>query len=293
MISKYQKQPIWIVTAMLSLVLFGILSNTSHASFKNRLINVYVVAEQGGVFSDNLDYPNITITIPPDALAQDAILQVKLKRAFNNVRKNQSIASSAYKVSLRSPRKWHRYRGDYGYRMHIKLYQPMKIEIPSDSAPEHPQLGEVAIRQRGKWQRMQANFYRSSDDTAVTLTKRTRGLYRVVHRTLQARSGSTVEHGRDLYFDETWGDEAFWGDRFKLHEVLNTVIPTQAVGIGVQIDVTKVPQPIVDVLVGKDFAAKQSALNDAAITRALIKADAVIGVRGYSKTITILTNLLQ
>jgi mono/diheme cytochrome c family protein len=280
MLTKYRKQPAWMVIALLSLVLFGILSNTSHAYYRNRLINVYVDAEQGGVFTDDIDNPHITITIPPDSLTQDAILRVKLKRGFNHVRKNQSIASSAYKVSLRSPRRWYRFWRYYGYRRHIKLNQPMKIEISSDITPEHPQLGEVAVRRRGKWQRMQANFYRSSDDTAVTVTKRTRGLYRVVHRILQAKSGPRVERGRDLYFDETWGDEVFWGDRFKLHEVLNMVTPTQAVGIGVQIDVTKVPQPIVDVLVGEDFSAKQAALDNPAITRALIKADAVIGVRG-------------
>ncbi|MEE9355533.1 MAG: hypothetical protein V3U75_08075 [Methylococcaceae bacterium] len=278
MLSIYRKQPIWVVIATLPFVLFGILSNTSHASYKNRLINVYVEAERGGVFTDDSDHPNITITIPPDALTEDAILQVRLKHKFNHVSGNQSIASPAFKVRLRNLKKRNKYSKYYIKR--LKLNQPMKIEISSDSTPEHPQLGEVAMRRQGKWKRMQANFYRSSDDTAVTLTKRTRGLYRVVHRTLQARSGPRVERGRDLYFDETWGDEVFWGDRFKLHEVLNTVTPVQAVGIGVQIDVTKVPQPIVDVLVGDDFATKQAALNDPAITRALIKADAVIGVRG-------------
>ncbi len=281
MLTKYRNQPIRMGIALLSLVIFGVLTTTSHAHSRNRLINVYVVAEEGGVFTDNPDRPNITVTIPPDALTDDAILQVKLKRGYNRVSDSQSIASSAYRIRLKKPRRWFRFwHYYYGSHQYLKLNEPMKIEIASEIAPEHPQLGEVAVRRRGKWRRMQANFYRSSTDTAITLTKRKSGIYRVIHRTLKSRSGPEVERGRDLYFDETWGDEAFWGDRFKLHEVLNNVTPVQAVGIGVQIDVTKVPQPIVDVLVSDDFAAKQAALNDPAITRALLKADAVIGVRG-------------
>ena len=277
----YQKQTNRIVTISLSIILFCLLINSSHAySSKNKLINIFVVAEEGGIFSDDPDQPSITITIPPNALSKDAILQVKLRQGFNSVNNNQDIASPAFLVKLKRPVNWFNFWKYYGYSRRVKLSEPMKIEISSEIAPEHPQLGEIAIRRRGNWQRMQANFYRTSDNTAVSMTKRTRGLYRVIHRTLQARSGLEVDRGRDLYFNETWGDEIFWGDRFKLHEVLNTVTPNQAVGIGVQIDVTKVPKPIVDVLLSDDFASKQSALNDPAITQALIKADAVIGVRG-------------
>ncbi len=280
MLTNNRKQPIKRVTTLLSLVLLCTLSASSHAYSQNKLINVFVTAEEGGVFTDDPDHPLITITIPPGALTEDAILQVKSKQGFNNVNNNQTIASPAFLVRLKRPRNRLNFWRFYRYNRRVKLSDPMKIEISSEIVPKHPQIGEIAVRRKGKWQRMQANFYRSSENTAVSMTKRTRGLYRVVHRTLQARSGPEVERGRDLYFNETWGDEVFWGDRFKLHEVLNTVTPNQAVGIGVQIDVTKVPQAIVNVLLSDDFASKQSALNDPAITQALIKAEAVIGVRG-------------
>lgn len=285
MLTKYQRHPHWVTMAMLSLIFLSILSTPSYARYQNKLINIHVNAEEGGVFTDNAVIPNITITIPPDALNQDAVLQVKLKHGFNRVGKNQSIASPAFLVKLKRLRKRHNSWSFFSKRVKLKLNKPIKVGIASDYAPEHPQLGEIAVRKRRQWQRMQANFYRASGNTAVTMTTRTRGLYRVIHRTLQAKSGPMVERGRELYFNSTWGDEAFWGDRFKLHEVLNNVTPAQAVGIGAQIDVTKVPQPIVDVLLGNDFASKQAALNNPAITRALIKADAVIGIRGIFEDI--------
>ena len=280
MLTNYQRHSHWVSVAMLSLILLSILSTPSYARYQNKLINIHVNAKEGGVFTDNAVIPNITITIPPEALNQDAVLQVKLKQGFNRVSKNKSIASPAFLVKLKRLKKRHNSWQFFRKRMKLKLNKPIKIEIASEYAPEHPALGEIAVRKRRQWQRMQANFYRASDNTAVTMTKRTRGLYRVIHRTLQAKPGPMVERGRDLYFNAIWGDEAFWGDRFKLHQVLNNVTPAQAMGIGAQIDVTKVPQPIVDVLLGNDFTGKQAALNNPAITRALIKADAVIGIRG-------------
>ncbi|HHJ14071.1 MAG TPA: c-type cytochrome [Gammaproteobacteria bacterium] len=114
----------------------------------------------------------------------------------------------------------------------------------------------------------------------LTRTTNTHPRLRPVFRTLQARSGPEVERGRELYMEETWGDEAFWGDFFELHKVLNNVTPAMAVAIGAQVDITKVPQPIVDVMLSDNFAAKQAALEDPAVARALLKADAVVGVRG-------------
>ncbi len=242
-----------------------------------------VSAAEGGVFTDNSNAPNITITIPPGALNQDAILQIFNYDFFNHTENNQQIASPVFVVRL--IKGFGLRNGQFLkpqiYLQRLKLIEPMKIAIAADFSPVHPQLGEVAVRKRNKWQRMKANFYRASDDTAVTLTQRTHGSYRVIHRTLQTAKGAEVERGRELYFNETWGDEAFWGERFKLHEVLNVVTPAQAVGIGAQIDISKVPEAIVNVLVGDDFANKQAALNDPAVTRALIKADAVIGIRGF------------
>ena len=82
----------------------------------------------------------------------------------------------------------------------------------------------------------------------------------------------------------TFGNENFFGGVMGLHELLNSVDPASAVELGVQVDLTKVPQEIVDVMTGGDLAAKDDALADPATTRTLIKADAVIGVRGFYAT---------
>jgi hypothetical protein len=90
--------------------------------------------------------------------------------------------------------------------------------------------------------------------------------------------------GRELFLYQTFGNEKFFGDTLGLHTVLNGVAPKDAVGLGVQVDLTKVPADIVAVMTGTDLAAKDAALADPAVTRKLIKADAVIGVKGFYVT---------
>jgi len=167
-----------------------------------------------------------------------------------------TAAGVVYKIWLRGVH--------HGWRP-LTLGQPMEVALATDSAPKHPQLGEVAIYRNGSWTRMMANYYRASDSMVLTRTKNTHPHLRAVFRTLQARSGPEVERGRELYTDETWGDEAIWGDFFELHKVLNNVTPNMAVGIGAQVDISKVPQFIVDVMLSDDFAAKRAALDDPAV----------------------------
>lgn len=90
--------------------------------------------------------------------------------------------------------------------------------------------------------------------------------------------------GREIFMHETFGNEQFFGDTLGLHTVLNNVAPKDAVALGVQVDLTKVPADIVAVMTGSDLAAKDAALADPAVTRKLIKAGAVIGVKGFYAT---------
>ncbi|MEE9354898.1 MAG: c-type cytochrome [Methylococcaceae bacterium] len=275
------------VTSRLLLVIMLTVSysNPSVAgSQSKRIVNGFISASEGGMLYDDFDNPQIKITIPPDALSADARVSVRVKSYDKPLDDRQTEASPIYTIKLRpvKPRRnnwyWHWYSRWSQYKLQLK--KPMKIEIAANPAPVHPELGEIAVRKRGGWQRMQANLYRPSDATVVTLTKRTRGAFRVVYRKLQVKSGEAVERGRHLFFNETWGDEALWGDQFQLHEVLNQVTPLEAVGIGAQLDISKVPQPIVDVMLSDDFAAKTAALSDPAITQTLLKADAVVGIKG-------------
>ena len=79
--------------------------------------------------------------------------------------------------------------------------------------------------------------------------------------------------------DETFGNEAFFGDVIGLHSLLAAVSPADAVALGVQVDIARLPQSVVDLMTGSDLAAKDAALADPATTRLLLENDAVIGVR--------------
>ncbi len=228
-----------------------------------------VSAEAGGVFPDNPGAPSITVTIPPGALTKDATLVVRKIGAKGELVPGQAAASSSYRIQLKS-------RG----KGKLALTAPMKIAIAVDPAPVHPQLAEIATLDEDTWMRLPASYYRPSDTTVVSLSSELRATYRAVHRMLQTADGDAVERGRDVFMYETFGNEDFFGGVLGLHTLLNGVPPAAAVSLGVQVDVTRVPQAIVDVLLGDDFAAKQAALQDPAITRALIRAGAVIGVVG-------------
>jgi hypothetical protein len=230
-----------------------------------------VTAATGGTFSDNPASPGITITIPPGALNANALLWVVRKSGQPGAGPDQTVASPAYRVALLP---------QAGSTRPV-LRRAMKVAIRADRAPIHPQVGEIAVRRGARWERLAANFFRPGQGRVVALTTLTDGTLRVVHRSLQAETGPAVAAGRDLFMFETFGNEGFFGGVLGLHDLLNEVPPAAAVGLGVQVDLNRVPQPIVDVLTGNDFAAKQAALQDPAVTRALIKADAVIGVKGF------------
>lgn len=268
----------WYITVLFICTFSGIgFARHTHPGFILAKIN----ASQGGTFADNPNNPSIKVTIPSGALSADARLIVRPLRRAGHVGPNQAAASPAYRVALLQLNGWRRGSKSKRRPEKLTLNVPMQIEIRADTAPIHPQIGEIASHRNGGWQRMMANFYKASTLSVITQTKNTRGEFRVVHRTIQTRSGADVERGRDLYFNETWTSENYWGGTFQLHDLLNAIDPTTAVNIGAQIDISKVPQPIVDVMLSDDFAAKQAALQDPAITRALIQADAVLGVRGF------------
>ncbi len=165
----------------------------------------------------------------------------------------------------------------------MSFAEPMSIAIAANPAPVHPQLGEIAVKKGKKWQRLNANFFRPSDATVISLSTRTRSQYRVTHRTLQSVSGAAVERGREVLMHETFGNEAFFGDVVSLHELLNNVDPVSAVTLGVQVDINKVPEEIVAVMVGDDLDAKDAALLNPVATRALIKAGAILVLTSFAR----------
>jgi mono/diheme cytochrome c family protein len=234
------------------------------------LILAPVQAGLGGVFSDDPAAPAITVEIPPGALTADAVLRVRAVKRPPGPGPDQAVTSPAFDVRLQG-------RGDGK----VGLAAPMKVVLTAERAPDPGEVPEVATRQGHRWNRLGASFYRPSTVRAVGLTRDTGATYRAVYRSLKVATGPGVERGRVVFMDETFGNEDFFGAVLGLHELLNGVPPVAAVGLGVQVDITQVPQPIVDVLTGDDDGATLAVLENPEVTRALIKADAVIGVKGF------------
>jgi cytochrome c553 len=77
--------------------------------------------------------------------------------------------------------------------------------------------------------------------------------------------------GKDVFRFETFGNETFWTDTLRLHEVIATAVdPTTALSVGLKVDADALPPGIL----------KTADLKSPATTVALIKLNAVVGVKG-------------
>ena len=230
------------------------------------LIDESVVAASGGTFSSG----DVSVTVPAGALSADAVLQVRRVESLASASAftSDDFHSDSYSVSLRA-----------ADGSAVSLAEPIKVALRADTQPTHPDLGEIAIFTEGQWQRGGPSFFRKASQSAVGLSSEPEATYRVVFRSLQAESGDAVDRGREVLDNETFGNEAFFGGVIGLHTLLDGVDPVTAVGLGVQVDISKLPQSVVDLMTGNDLAAKDAALADPATTKVLLQNDAVIGVR--------------
>ena len=227
------------------------------------VVDSTVFAALGGTFSDDPVQPRVSVTIPAGALSEDAQITIfQVSGILPDFHSNQ------YQLRLQST------SGGA-----VSLSQAIKIALLSDTAPVHPELAEIVEQASTTPQRLPASFYRPSTQTVVTLTQETDGVFAVNFRSLQKVEGDAVTRGGVVMMEETFGNENFFGGVLGLHTLLNGVDPVTAVSLGVQVDLSRVPQSIVDVMIGNDLAAKDAALADPATTLALLQADAVIGVR--------------
>ena len=225
------------------------------------VIEANVIASEGGVFTSADG--TISIDIPGDALSQDSTLSVNATTGLTNPSSNMERAGDAFSISFGAD-----------------LLEPAMVSLAIDNSPMHPELAESAMVENGEWVRSDANFFRSSDTTILSQVGDS-GTLQPIFRTLQAESGDSVDRGLDVFLNSTFGNEQFFGGVIGLQDLLNNLSPTAAVDVGVQIDVSRVPEDIVAVLTGDDFSAKQAALESSAVTRALLRADAVVGVRAF------------
>ncbi|HYC50643.1 MAG TPA: c-type cytochrome [Gemmatimonadaceae bacterium] len=90
-----------------------------------------------------------------------------------------------------------------------------------------------------------------------------------------------VAEGKEIFRYDTFGDEQYWTDTLRMHEVIQgAVSPRAALGVGLKVDVDALPQPVRDAL-----AAGQIDLDDPAITVTLLKLNAVVGAQGVVETV--------
>jgi len=100
-----------------------------------------------------------------------------------------------------------------------------------------------------------------------------------------ANANEFLEEGRDTFRFDTFGDEAFWGGALQLHQAIKGatlggvgggISPSTALSLGLKVDVDALPRPLINQL-------KQGKvdLNDPATTVALLKLDAVLGLKGF------------
>lgn len=90
-----------------------------------------------------------------------------------------------------------------------------------------------------------------------------------------------IAQGKEIFRFDTFGDERQWTDQLRMHEVVQNLTPVQALGVGLKVDVDAVPP---DVLASAD-------LNSAATTVALLKLNAVVGVKATVDDQNVITSL--
>ena len=89
-------------------------------------------------------------------------------------------------------------------------------------------------------------------------------------------ASAKVLEGQRIFRFDTFGDEAFWGDTLKLHQAIAKLPPIAALQAGLKVDLDALPEGLVQRL-----RRGQVNLNDPATTLALLKLDAVVGVKGF------------
>lgn len=90
-----------------------------------------------------------------------------------------------------------------------------------------------------------------------------------------------VDDGKQIFRFDTFGDEAFWTDTLGMHEVISTLVdPATALSVGLKVDAEALPEAVVAGIQDGSIS-----LTEPATTVALLKLDAVVGVKGTVETI--------
>ena len=98
---------------------------------------------------------------------------------------------------------------------------------------------------------------------------------------LEPLDPALVAQGKEIFRFDTFGDEQYWTDTLRMHDVIESAVtPVAALSVGLKVDADALPQSVKDAL-----AAGQVDLNSTATTLALLELNAVVGVKGQVETI--------
>jgi len=96
-----------------------------------------------------------------------------------------------------------------------------------------------------------------------------------------ADGGANLAQGQQIFRFDTFGDETFWTDTLRMHEVIaKAVDPTTALSVGLKVDAQALPPAVVD-----GIKSGRISLKSPATTVALLKLNAVVGIKGTVETI--------
>ena len=96
-----------------------------------------------------------------------------------------------------------------------------------------------------------------------------------------ARHAALVAEGQQIFRFDTFGDEAKWTDTLRMHEVIRTAVdPTTALAVGLKVDAEALPAAVVAGIQNGSIS-----LTDPATTVALLKLNAVVGLKGTVETV--------
>jgi hypothetical protein len=158
--------------------------------------------------------------------------------------------------------------------------EPAPSLEPADSTPPRPRRWAVAL---GRLLLLLAAagvlFELSGSSSAGEQPQAASG-----NQPVQAQATQLVDQGRQIFRFDTFGDEQFWGDSLKLHRAVAGAAnggvgpglsPRAALGIGLKVDVDALPPELQQALQRGEVD-----LDDPAVTLALLKLQAVVGVTG-------------
>jgi hypothetical protein len=103
-------------------------------------------------------------------------------------------------------------------------------------------------------------------------------------RAINAHGSDLIDQCREIFRFDTFGSEAFW-EKTRLHDAIAGeknggvgagVSPNQALKLGLKVDLQKAPKAILPLIQERSIS-----LDDPATTLALLKADTVVGVKGF------------